>query len=105
MERFEGTCEFAELFGEFKGLKSKISGGGEDEGTDTGVGEVSVEAVEHGDEEGRSLARAGAGHGNNIGTREDERHGLSLDWSRDTIALALDAAEDSWDQIQRLKPS
>lgn len=99
----EPTREPAELFGEFEGLEGQVAGGGEDESPDGALGEVLLEAVEHGDEEGCGLAGAGAGHGDDVGAGEDEGHGLALDGGGDGVALALDPSEHVGTQIHGLE--
>lgn len=64
-----------------------------------------LEALDHGDEKGGGLAGAGASHGDDVVTGEDERHGLTLDGSGDSVALALNSFERIGAQTKRLEAS
>lgn len=52
-----------------------------------------VEAVKHGDKKRCRFARARASHGNDVGARKDEGHGLPLNWSGHFVPFALDSFE------------
>lgn len=84
-------------------MEGQVAGGGEDESPDGALGDALLEAVEHGNEEGRGLAGASAGHGDDVGAGEDEGHGLALDGGGDDVALALDPSEHVGAQIHGLE--
>ena len=81
------------LFGELESLKGEVPSGGQNEGSDSRLRDVLVEAVNHGDEKRCRFAGAGASHGNDVGARENEGHGLALNGSGDFVTFALDSPE------------
>ena len=48
-----------------------------------------VEAVKHGDKKRRRFARASASHGNDVGARKDEGHGLPLNRSGHFVPFVI----------------
>ena len=81
------------LFGELESLKGEVPSGGQNEGSDSRLRDVLVEAVNHGNEKRRRFAGTGARHGNDVGAGEDEGHGLALNGSGDFVPFTLDSLE------------
>jgi len=88
------------LFGELQSLKGEVPSGGQDQGSDSRLRNVLVEAVNHGDKKRGRFAGAGASHGNDVGAREDEGHGLALNGSGYFVPFALDSLEHIRTQTQ-----
>ena len=77
-------------------LERELTGRGEDQGADqaTALGPAGVQALDHRQHEGRRLAGAGLGAGEEVAAGEDERDGLGLDRGRLGVALVGDRAKE-----------
>jgi hypothetical protein len=88
------TREPPELLAKPKGLESKLPSGGEDESTSAcAVGRVSLQALEHGDQKGRSLPGSCARHGDHIMAFQHKGQGLPLYGRRNLVPFLLDRSE------------
>ena len=93
----------AKLFGELESLKGQVPSRGQDKGSNTSLRKVLAEALEHGRKKRSRFARASAGHGDDVGAREDEGHGLPLNGSGHFVAFAFDSLKHIGTQTQRLE--
>ena len=99
------TCELAKLVGELERLHREVARGGEDKRADAGARVAAAEAVQHGPQERGGLPGAGAGHGGDVGAREDERHGLALDRRGHAVPLVAHPAVHLLAEPHRLEPA
>lgn len=99
------TSKFPELLHKLEGLNSQIPSRRQNEGSDSGTGQMLPQPLKHGDDEGGGLAGSGGGHGDDVESGEDLRDGLSLDLGGDLVALVHDASENRRDQSHALKPA
>lgn len=88
------------LFGELESLKGEVPSGRQNQGSDSRLRDVLVEALNHGDEKRSRFTGAGASHGNNVRAREDEGHGLALNGGGNFVPFALDSLEHIGTQTQ-----
>ena len=77
-------------------LECELAGRGEDQGPDQRPARRSrgMQKLEHRQDEGRGLARAGLGAGQDVTTGQDERNGVALDGGGFRVALVGDGTKE-----------
>ena len=93
-----------ELFQHGVGLQGQLAGGTDDQRPGAHDFGVRSQLVDHGDDEGRGLAAAGARADHHVPAFQDVGDGLSLDRRGHVEALAHDGFEDLRDEVHGLEP-